>query len=170
MGNNKLQYHIPIGWVIFLFFYYALLIVGGIAFMLYIILLINEQSVQNYTCYTFYVSMLSSASFASIYYSKKLYKACIDERLLYEENTNRAVILGNIMYFMLRPIFAVAFSVLFVICILGGVFFLMNGLDCMVNERMVYLSAIISCAIGYSIGNVLDLFESLSERTINNIH
>ena len=158
------------GWVIFLFSYYTLLIVGGIAFVLYIILLINEQSVQNYTCYTFYVAMLSSASFASIYYSKKLYKACIDERLLYEESTNKAVTLGFIMYFMLRPIFAVAFSVLFVICILGGVFFLMNGLDCKVNDRMVYLSAIISSAIGYSIGNVLDLFESLSERTINNIH
>lgn len=114
--------------------------------------------------------MLSSASFASIYYSKKLYKACIDERLLYEESTNKAVILGFIMYFILRPIFAMAFSVLFVICILGGVFFLMNGLDCFVNDRMVYLSAIISSAIGYSIGNVLDLFESISEKTINNVH
>ncbi len=170
MGNNGLKYHIPMGWVIFLFFYYTLLIVGGIAFMLYIILLINEQSVQNYTCYTFYVSMLSSVSFASIYYSKKLYKACIDERLLYEESTNKAVTLGIIMYFILRPIFAVAFSLLFVICILGGVFFLMNGLDCLVNDRMVYLSAIISSAIGYSIGEVLDLFKSISNRTINNVH
>ena len=165
--KDELVYHVTKGWVRFLYTYYILLIAGGIAFMLNIILMINSSQTpskitdSDYVMYTFFVSMLASAAFSSICYSKKLYKACIDGRLLFE-NTNRAVIIGNIWYFSLRPIFAVAFSVLFVVCLLGGVYFLMNGLDC-------YLSAIISSAIGYSVGNVLDRFSIISERTITKI-
>jgi len=142
--------------------------------MLNIILMINLSHTaskitgSDYVMYTFFVSMLASAVFSSICYSKKLYKACIDGRLLFV-NTNRAIFIGNIWYFFLRPIFAVAFSVLFVVCLLGGVLFLMNGLDCAINERMVYLSAIISSAIGYSVGNLLDKFSIVSEKTITKI-
>ncbi len=172
--KNELVYHIPKGWVRFLYIYYILLIVGGIAFMLNIILMINTSHKTNvianadYVMYTFFVSMLASAAFSGVCYSRKLYKACIDGRVLFE-NTNRAVFIGNIWYFSLRPIFAVAFSVLFVVCLLGGVYFLMNGLDCVMNERMVYLSAIISSAIGYSVGNLLDRFSIVSEKTITKI-
>lgn len=172
--KNELVYHVPKGWVRFLYTYYFLLIAGGIAFMLNIILMINLSHTaskitgSDYVMYTFFVSMLASAVFSSICYSKKLYKACIDGRLLFV-NTNRAIIIGNIWYFFLRPIFAVAFSVLFVVCLLGGVLFLMNGLDCAINERMVYLSAIISSAIGYSVGNLLDKFSIVSEKTITKI-
>ena len=182
MENNdqksKLLYHIPKGWVIALYAYYLSLILGGITCMLYIFLLIKVTNdpcyrvsiicSSEYVRYSFFVSMLSSAVFSSIYYSKKLYKACIDGRLLFK-NENNAIILGNIMYFFLRPIFAVAFSLLFVVCILGGFFFLMNGLEYVMNERMVFLSAIISSAIGYSVGNVLDRFNIYSEKAITNI-
>ena len=163
MENNELKYYMSKGWVRGLFIYYLLLIIIGIAFMLKAFLSLNESE-NDYVISTFLVSILSSMTFSSIYYSKKMYKACIDGRLLFE-NDNKAILLGNSMYFFLRPIFSVAFSVMFVICILGGAFFLMNGLDYVINDRMVYLSAIVSSAIGYSIGNVLDKFGTLSKKT-----
>lgn len=164
MDNKPLDYHIPQGWVIFIFVYYFALILGGAIFVLYFLLygMQGELSQESVREYTFYVSMLSSAMLTGVRYSQKLYKACIDGRVSFESN-NKSVIIGNVVYFLLRPLYSVAFSVLFVICLLGGIKFLGGGMDCVINERMVYLAAIASGFIGYSIGSVLDIFEIVSK-------
>ena len=167
MENKPLDYQMQKGWVIFLFIFYSVIVLSGIILLL--IILINKMdgklSLNGIRTYTFYVSMLSSAMMTGVRYSQKLYKACIEDRVTFDSNINACAI-GNVLYFLLRPLYSIAFSVIFVICLLGGLLFLGGGMDCVFNERMVYLSAIVSGFIGYSIGNVLDLFELLSKDHI----
>lgn len=170
MDNKSLDYHLPKGWVITLFILYTAIVLAGIALLLYILIIkmdgtLDKTAVRSYT---FYVSMVSSAMMTGIRYSQKLYKACIDGRVFYS-NENKSILIGNVLYFLLRPIYSIAFSVIFVICLLGGLMFLGGGLDCTINERMVYLAAIISSFIGYSIGNVLDMFELVSKDHVGKI-
>ena len=170
MDNKPLEYHIPKGWVISLFCYYAIIILAGIAFLLFILIskmdvVLEPGTIRNYT---YCVSILSSAMMTGIRYSQKLYKACIDGRVFYE-NDSKPKLMGNVVYFLLRPFYSVAFAVIFVICLIGGMKFLNGGMDCVINERTVYLSAIVSAFIGYFIGKVLDMFEFVSKDRVDRI-
>lgn len=166
----ELKYHIPKNWLIFLYVYYFILVIIGVIFILDILWYKMKPDITPILIkkYTFIVSMLSSAMMAGVCYSRKLYKACIDGNLQYQ-NDNSAVIIGNIVYFFLRPIYAVVFTVVFVICIIAGFLFIMNGVDFVINERMVYFAAVTSSFIGYSVGNVLDMFELHSSEKIKKI-
>lgn len=168
MNNKQLDYHIPKGWVVAIFIYYGIMIITGVSLICFIMIgkvgsNIPKEEIQ---LYSFIVAILSGAMLASVRYSQKLYKACIDKRVLYE-NENKAVYLGNIMYFLLRPLYAIVFSVLFVICLLGGLMFLMNGLEVVLNDHMIYFTAFVSAFIGYSIGGVIDSFEIISKEKLN---
>jgi len=164
MDNKPLDYHIQKGWVIFLFIFYTMIVLVGITLLLYILIekMTGQLGQDDVKTFTFYVSMLASTMMTGVRYSQKLYKACIDGRVSFD-NSNKSVVIGNVVYFLLRPLYSVAFSVLFVICLLGGIKFLGGGMDCVINERMVYLAAIASGFIGYSIGSVLDIFEIVSK-------
>ncbi len=168
MNNKGLDYYVPKRWVVFLFVYYLLMILVGVIFIQYVLICkIREGSSQEtIRMYTFFVSLLSSVMLTGVRYSQKLYKACIDGRVSFE-SSNKSVFIGNVMYFLLRPVYAVAFAIVFVVCLLGGLSFIMGGMDCSFNERMVYLSSIVSGFIGFSIGNVLDSFETVSKDKIN---
>ena len=162
---NEMRYEIPKGWAIGLFGYYFLMILVGLFLVLYILIARMEGSQGvDLKMYTFIVSLLSSMVFAGVCYSRKLYKALIGERISEKGNWDKKA--GNIMYFILRPVYAVAFAFLFVVCIFGGVFFVTGGMECIINEKMVYLSTIMSSIIGYSIGRVLDVFEKYGRDKI----
>ena len=168
MDNKALDYCIPKGWIVLLFVYYLLVVTFCLTFILYILIekMGNVYCQDTIRMYTFFVSMLSGSMLAGVRYSQKLYKACIDGRVSCESG-NKTQIIGNVMYFLFRPIYAVVFAVVFAICLLGGLLFILGGLDCLINERMVYLAAIVSGIIGFSIGNVLDSFEFVSKDKIN---
>lgn len=150
------------------FVYYILMILVGVILIQYVLIdkVREGNSQETIGMYTFFVSLLSSVMMTGVRYSQKLYKACIDGRVSFE-SSNKSVIIGNVMYFLLRPVYAVAFAIVFVVCLLGGLSFIMGGMDCSFNEKTVYLSAIVSGFIGFSVGNVLDSFETISKDKIN---
>lgn len=170
MENKPLEYHMREGWVIFLFVFYILVILSGMSFLLFILIWeMNRQiDLNDVRTYTFFMSMASAAMMTGVRYSQKLYKACIDGRVTFE-NTSRSVLVGNVLYFLLRPIYSVVFSVIFVVCLMSGLLFLSGGWDCAINERMVYLAAIVSGFVGFSIGSVMDMFEFVSRERIGKI-
>lgn len=170
MDNKPLEYCMQRGWVIFLFIFYAIIIMSGMTLLLYILIekMGGELKLDAIRTYTFYASMLSSTMMTGVRYSQKLYKACIDGRVTFD-NTNKSVLVGNVVYFLLRPVYSVTFSVIFVICLMGGLMFLGGGMDCAINERMVYLASIVSSFIGFSIGNMLDMFELVSKDRVGKI-
>lgn len=170
MDNKLLEYHMSKGWVIVIFVYYFLMIIAGVGLILYIIIskigyIGTQEEIKKYT---FIMSILSSAMFTAVRYSQKLYKACIDGRVVIVHDS-KIVFIGNILYFILRPIYAVVFTLITVVGLLGGLVFLMNGFECVISERMIYLVAILSAFIGYSIGRFIDLFEIVSIDKVNKI-
>ena len=117
---------------------------------------------------SFYISIAVSGMFSSIQYIIKLYKACIGDRinLVKEEGLKR---LGNSAYFIFRPPFAIAFSIVMVFGMLSGMYAVTGSLDYILNEKFIYLCVIMSGFIGFSIGKVINKFSNVSSEKIKNI-
>ena len=104
---------------------------------------------------------------SSIKYIKRLYKACITGRVI--EITTKFGEIGNFIYFLLRPIFALVFTIVMIFTLLSGMFIVTGSLDYIINEKFLYLCAILSSFIGFSTGHMLDKFETIAEKEINKI-
>lgn len=164
--SDSLVYTLTRGWVIFLLIYYFSILLLGIIFSIYIILNLNNISDKNILLKTIIASLSVSGMFCSIQYLKRIYKACLEERIV-SENHKAIVLFGNILYFLLRPVFTFVFVIIAIFAMLSGFVIISNSIDYLLNIRFLYLSVIVSSFIGYSIGKVLDKFELLSESKIS---
>jgi hypothetical protein len=75
---------------------------------------------------------------------------------------------GYILYFSLRPIYAIVFALVVDIAMLAGVIVVTVD-DFEVNNRFMYLCIVVSSIIGFSIGRVLDVFELIGKSKIAEI-
>ena len=118
-------------------------------------------------------SIISSASFAVlgaiIYYSKKIYKACINldfNEAVTDEDKIREF--GITVYFIFRPLFSIVFSLLLVISLkLGCKIVTLN--ESVLNDGFLHISSFLSFFVGYSSGDVLDIFGDNSKSLINKL-
>lgn len=168
-NNNDIhKYQLSKGLIIFIFVFYLLLIcIGVVVTVLIICKLSDEYTNKQLIIYTFISSACISEALCSVQYVRRLYKSCITEQI--NENASYIVKLGNIAYFVLRPIFAAVFSVVIVLGMLSGLFIVTGNLDYIINEKFTYMCVIVSSAIGYSIGRVLDKFEEIINGKFNKI-
>jgi hypothetical protein len=169
--NEKKKYETLIyvlskGNVIFIAIYYLILIAAGITISIITFANINGFISQNIILSSTVVSIAVALMLCSLQYIRRLYKACIDERIKAIESKNDLRHLGNLLYFLFRPVYAAVFVIVLEFAFLGGVVIITSS-DVVINERFLYLCVIISCFIGFSIGRVLDGFESLSTKKID---
>ena len=155
--------------VIVLFVYYFLLFaIGGFISIKIAVTLTATVTMSDIVMDAFGVSISISGMMCSIQYIKRLYKACITERIdITEGDTMKKI--GNMAYFIFRPIFAFGFSIIMVFALLSGMFVIIGNLDYILNEKFVYLCAIFASFIGYSIGKLIDKFGDISIEKINNL-
>lgn len=166
--SDTLTYDLPKNMIIMLFIYYLMILIGGGGAAIKIACgLMSELSRKEILRSAFLISIAVSGMLCSVQYIKRLYKACLTERIDFSQNTKK--IIGNMAYFICRPFFAFAFSTIMVFALLSGMFVVTGNLDYILNEKFVYLCTIMSSFLGYSIGNLLDKFEKLSEDKISNI-
>lgn len=153
--------------IIFLFIYYSVISIVGLVLTVIVFCSItsNKPGSEKLLIYTIITSISVSCILCSIRYIKRLYQACISQRII--ENDNSIIRLGNIFYFMLRPLFAAVFIFIIIISLLSGITIVTSGLDFVLNARFLYLCVVISSIVGYSIGSVLDKFEKISENKVN---
>lgn len=166
--QSKVEYSLSLKTVIILFIYYICISIAGLVTSLY--LLINSQNIissKKLIIYTFFLSIASSSMLSSMYYIRKLYKACIMD--LIKKGNGIIKEIGNTLYFVTRPLFSVVFSVVFIICMFGGMFIVTGNLDFFANTKFMYLSTIASCVIGFSTGDVINEFTKFSKEKIKNI-
>ena len=52
--------------------------------------------------------------------------------------------------------------------LLSGMFVVTGNLDYILNEKFVYLCVVLSCFLGYSVGDMLDKFEKFSKEKVSN--
>ena len=102
---------------------------------------------------------------------KRLYKACLQGRVQENNNSNSNLFLeaGNFIYFLSRPFFAFTFVIVMIFGLRAGLVVVVGSTVQVINERFLYICVIASACIGYSVGNVLDRFESFSSKKIDKL-
>ena len=163
--SDTLIYSMSKKMIIFLFIYYFLILIGGgvlsIKISCNLMLKLNKEQILQMA---FSVSIAVSGMLCSIQYIKRLYKACLTDRIKMDSNIIKCI--GNVAYFIFRPFFAFAFSIVIVFMLLSGMFVVTGNLDYILNEKFVYMCVVISSFLGYSVGNMLDRFEKISKEKI----
>lgn len=154
--------------VIVLFSYYILILLFGGFVSVYIARTpMSTLSQTQLLTYTFIASLSVSGMLCSIQYIKRLYKACMTDRVDLSDDKLKRI--GNMMYFLLRPLFSFVFVIVMIFAILSGMFIVTGSLDYILNEKFLYLCVILSSFIGFSIGKLLDKFETMSNEKIENV-
>ena len=103
---------------------------------------------------------------SSIFYIRKLYKACINLDVVEpnspEDNIRQS---GIIFYFVLRPVFSVALGLILFLSFKIGVSAMVKSPD--LNDGFVYSCMFFSFFIGYSSGDVIDKLEKVGKNIVN---
>lgn len=151
--------------------YFIVLIVLGLTASLMVIF-DNDAFVANLTIINKAMvgAMSTSLMGSSIFYGRKLYKASINLDMVSPANANQGDDfrqLGIIYYFILRPLFALCFSVLTVLVIKSGVHFVSDS-D-VVKENFIFALMVISFFIGYSSGDFIDGLEETGRKVVTGV-
>lgn len=166
--SGNLIYALSKSMLIFLFIYYFVILVCGGFFAITIACSIMQKERQEQIMQmAFIVSIAVSGMLCSVQYIKRLYKACLTNRIEVSDDTVKCI--GNVTYFIFRPLFAFAFSIVMVYMLLSGMFVVTGNLDYILNEKFVYLCVVISSFLGYSVGDLLDRFEKISKEKVSNV-
>lgn len=167
-NNDTHKYQLSKELIIFLLIFYLIVICSGVIITVSIICKLSvEYTNKQLIIYTFISSASISGALCSVQYVRRLYRSCITERII--ENASFIIKLGNVSYFLLRPIFAAVFSVVIVLGMLSGLFIVTGNLDYIINEKFTYMCVIVSSITGYSIGRVLDKFEEIINGKFNKL-
>lgn len=166
--SDSLIYTLSGKMVLLLFIYYFIILVLGSFLAINVaVSLMDELSQKQILINTFLSSLAVSGMFCSMQYIKRLYKACLTERIILTQDSIET--LGNLAYFILRPFYAFAFVIIMIFGLLSGMFVVTGSLDYILNVKFVYLCVIVSGGFGYSIGKIMDKFEEISEERIQKI-
>lgn len=166
--SESLEYTLSKRLVIVLFLFYALILIGGCIVSISVgVSLTKEVERHLLLRKTFFVSLAVSTMLCAVQYTKRLYKACITDRIDTHPDTFKRI--GNMAYFISRPFFACSFSILCVFVLLSGMYIVTGSLDYILNEKFLYLCVVISAIIGFSVGKVMDKFELMSADRIDSL-
>mgnify|MGYP000861190362 CR=1 FL=1 len=161
-------YYLSKRWVYSLFIWYVFLMLIGLIAASLVLLNVNKNtSTENILLYTIIISLAMSGMLSGVRYTQKLYKVCIFNSIIEDDESLKQT--GSVAYYILRPLFAMVFSIIVVVGILGGFTGVSGNLDYFINEKFVYLSAIVSSMVGISVGDVLDKFLEHSKEKINKL-
>lgn len=148
-----------------LIIFFILLLLGGIAISVYVLAKKDILLDNNMILWVAIASIGGCVSLCSMQYIHVLYKIAIRGQIVAPQKGEYAHI-GNILYFVTRPLFAIVFSMFVIFGILGGLIVITSSLTYVINERFLYLSYSLSCFIGFSVGKVLERFTVFSERRV----
>ncbi len=165
--KDKLVYTLSKNNVIFIYVYFFILIIIGMLLTISIVNSINTKNMNcNYLICSFEGSISISVMLCSIYYIKCMYKACIDNRI---EDGDTIKKIGNIAYFLFRPVFVAAFCIVLICFILSGMYIVTTNLDYIMNDKFVYLCMISCSFLGFSVGKFFERFQQVSSSKIDDI-
>lgn len=166
--SDTLVFALRKNWIIFLFIYFSLFIlIGSIVSIVGVCDLKSDMDKYTLLRQTFKLSVSTSGMLCAVQYIRRLYKACISGRV--DINSDTIQVLGTVAYFVFRPVFTFCFVVILIIGALSGMFIVTGSLDYVLNEKFIYMCMIVSSCIGYSIGKMIDKFEKVSDKQIEEL-
>ena len=89
---------------------------------------------------------------------RKIYKSCINQVFLSPEVDQEKEEIGVLAYYLLRPIFAIGFSLLIVLSLRTG-FQIVTIIDEELNSGYIYLVMLLSFFAGFSSGDILNYLD-----------
>ena len=150
---------------IFVFYFIALVICFSISCAIFFDGLLDAF---NY----FELSIIGSCSIAcmgsSIYYIRKLYKLVLNGPLVTDRAGNQLKSLATLVYFVARPIFSMAFSLLVVIGLKSGLI-VSGAAHSSLGQEFVQASMFFSFFVGFLSGRFIRRLESWGEDVVERI-
>jgi len=150
----------------YLFLFIASLICIIVLLFLYEVLLSKTSKMVGMVLFSIPSALLGS----SIYYIRKLYKACIQNIIEEpsEDFSSKIRTLGTQMYFYIRPLISIALSIILILGIYIGINIL--TVDPEITEENFYiLCAIMSFYLGFSNGLILREMDNKDNKLLNSI-
>jgi hypothetical protein len=148
-------------------YYLALFIVGliGLGLFFFYIFQLNEFTIFQKSIIG---SVLISLTGSTIFYYRKLYKACINLDFLLPTSDEDLIRENGIKsYFLLRPLFSVIFSILFNVIVLEGIRISTEQSE--LKEGFIYTCVFLSFFAGFSSGDILDKLEEKGPGVVKKI-
>jgi hypothetical protein len=154
--------------IVFLFVYF--LAITGIMtyFLISGIFIFNSTANADIFYHSLITASLTSILGATVFYIRKLYKACINLDIIKPiSDDDKIREIGVFFYFFLRPIISLVLSIVILLILKSGINVLATSNE--LTKNFFYLSIIISFFIGYSSGDLIDRFEILGKKVIDKI-
>lgn len=105
----------------------------------------------------------------TIFYLRKLYKSCINSEMkapTSDEDLVREI--GVRAYFFLRPVFAIAFSILIYIALQANIH-IVAVKETTLSDGFIYMTMFLSFFAGFASGDLINYFESKSAEIVTRI-
>ncbi|MGL4393151.1 MAG: hypothetical protein ACRCSK_06930 [Fusobacteriaceae bacterium] len=99
-------------------------------------------------------------------YIRKIYLLCILKKL--KKDMDEFEKIGNLIYFYIRPFFAIMATIIIIIGIHSGVFVFVVSDNYKTNLKFLDFSIVIGFLFGYSSGVLLDQIKKIGEKIIEN--
>ena len=153
----------------FIFIYYGFIFLIGLYFTGLSIL--HFRFLANYKVTE--VALIGSMGIALVgsimFYSKKLYKAFINLELSEPlDDDDKLREFGITLYYILRPIFSLAFAMLLVIT-LKTACKIITVEEELLDVGFIYLTMFFSFFCGFASGDVLDILQDISSEIVNKV-
>lgn len=104
-------------------------------------------------------SALSGLLGSSIYYTRKLYKDCfLDNKISTAKDGLKQT--ATIVYFVTRPFFAAAFSIMIIIGMKAGFIIISTDTNQINTDNFIYMSVFLSFVGGFRVGKFIKKFEN----------
>jgi len=166
--ENDRKLYITKCWVVAIFIYYALLFIASLASAGYVLF-----DGISFSTDIFKQALLGSASIAlaaaCAAYIRKLYKLCFNFSSS-QDGADQLFLkrLGTIVYFVVRPLFSILFSVLVVAGVRSGVI-LSSSSALKMDEGFVYLTMVSSFYVGFLSGDYIKRLESKGLKKLDSL-
>lgn len=166
--RNDRKLYITKKWVVSILVYYVVLFIGSSIAAGYVLFFEGALAID-----VFKQALLGSASMAlaaaCAAYIRKLYKLCFNFSSSQDEDDQLFLKrMGTIIYFVVRPLFSILFSVLVVAGIRSGII-LSSSSAIKMDQGFLYLTMVSSFYVGFLSGEFIKKLESRGPRKLDSL-
>ena len=141
--------------VVGIFIYYAFILIAGVAISLFLSRSLQER---NLTIDAPILSLAMALVGASLTYSRKLYKACIEEDYSFNETAVWDVrTIGTLAFFAFRPLFGVGFAIFVYFLWKAALLASVDKAD--LTQSHFYIAGALGFFSGFLTGRLIERFE-----------
>ena len=174
MENEKKRawFKLTIAKIRILFCYYIVLFHVGLVLCLYTFF--NDCFIFKFSISQLALigSIGTSILGCSIFYLRKLYKSCIGADIeIVDASKTDSQVMGVYFYFLLRPLFSVAFALLIFVSIKSGMYVITNpkNENELLDTGFIFFTMVVSFFGGFGAGDFLNILEDKTNKVLNRI-